>query len=63
MEGWLKKLGIKPVNDGVFDGAWRGNGPVTESISPIDGSVIARIREAGPGDYETAVARALRKLF
>ena len=58
MEGWLKKLGIRPVNDGVFDGAWRGSGPVTESISPIDGSVIARVREAGPGDYETAVARA-----
>ena len=58
MEGWLKKLGVRPINDGVFDGAWRGSGPITESISPIDGRIIARVREAGSGDYARAVARA-----
>ena len=58
MEGWLKKLGVRATNDGVFDGEWHASGSVTDSISPIDGCVIARVREAGPGDYERAVLRA-----
>ena len=58
MDAWLKKLGLNDVNPGVFDGAWRGDGPVTESVSPINGSVIARVHEAGPDDYDRAVARA-----
>jgi aldehyde dehydrogenase (NAD+) len=58
MEGWQKKLGIKAVNSGVFDGTWHGNGPVTESISPINGKVIARVQEASGGDYERAIGRA-----
>ena len=41
MEAWLKKLGIGAVNPGVFDGKWRGDA-VVESVSPIDGKVIAR---------------------
>ena len=24
MEAWLKKLGLGPVNAGMFDGTWRG---------------------------------------
>jgi len=58
METWLKKLGLKELNAGVFDGSWHGGGPVTESISPVDGAVIARVREASPEDYEQAVTRA-----
>src|ERR1051325_7012549 len=58
MKAWLKKLGILEVNPGVFDGTWRGSGPVTPSFSPIDGTVIARVREAGPEDYSRAVTRA-----
>jgi hypothetical protein len=42
MEAWLKKLGIGAVNPGVFDGTWRC-GPAVESVSPIDGEVIARV--------------------
>src|SRR5262245_28464389 len=58
METWLKKLGLKELNAGVFDGSWRGGGPVTESVSPVDGSTIARVREASPEDYERAVTRS-----
>jgi aldehyde dehydrogenase (NAD+) len=58
METWLKKLGLREENPGVFDGSWRGSGPVTESISPIDGTVLARVLEAGADDYERAVTRA-----
>ena len=57
MEAWLKKLGIGAVNPGVFDGTWRG-GAAVESVSPIDGMVIARVREAAPEDYTLAVRRA-----
>ncbi len=57
MEAWLKKLGIDAVNPGVFDGTWRG-GAVVESVSPIDGKVIARVREAAPVDYNPAIRRA-----
>jgi aldehyde dehydrogenase (NAD+) len=58
MESWLTKLGLKSVNPGVFDGNWRATGSLAESISPIDGKVIARVREASADDYERAVTRA-----
>jgi aldehyde dehydrogenase (NAD+) len=58
MESYLTKFGIKTLNPGVFDGEWRASGPTTESISPIDGKPIARVREASADDYERAVNRA-----
>jgi aldehyde dehydrogenase (NAD+) len=58
VQTWLNKLGIKENNCGVFDGEWRGGGSITESISPIDGKRIARVREASPEDYEKAIGRA-----
>src|SRR6266511_4162972 len=58
METWLKKLGIGALNPGVFDGTWRGGGAVVESVSPIHGEVIARVREATEGDYNAAIHRA-----
>ena len=58
MEAWLRKLGLKPINPGVFDGTWHGSGAVTESISPINGKVIARVREASNDEASLAVARA-----
>jgi aldehyde dehydrogenase (NAD+) len=58
MYPWLKKLGIEKINSGVFCGEWRGNGPVTEHISPIDGKPIASVRQASSEDYEVAITRA-----
>ena len=58
MRPWLERLGISPVNPGVFCGEWRGHGPVRERISPIDGKVIAGVREATGEDYEAAITRA-----
>jgi aldehyde dehydrogenase (NAD+) len=54
----LKKLGLKSQNAGVFDGEWAGSGPVLKSVSPIDGKVLASVREASGDDYERAVKRA-----
>ena len=37
MQPVLEKLGLTDVNDGVFDGEWRGGGAKIDKISPIDG--------------------------
>src|SRR5437867_2365601 len=58
MHHWLENLGIKTTNSGVFCGEWRGGGQTRERISPIDGKVIASVKEATAEDYETAVGRA-----
>ena len=58
METWLKKLGLREENPGVFDGSWRGGGRLAASISPIDGTVIASVQEASAEDYDRAVTRA-----
>jgi aldehyde dehydrogenase (NAD+) len=54
----LKRLGLKPENPGVFCGDWLGSGKALESISPIDGRVIAKVRTATPEEYERAAQRA-----
>ena len=58
MQPVLEKLGISDVNDGVFDGEWRGGGAKIEKISPIDGRRIASVRTASDDDYDKAIARA-----
>jgi aldehyde dehydrogenase (NAD+) len=58
MEACLKELGVRELNPGVFDGSWHGRGSTLESISPIDGRVIAGIREATAEEYDRAVGRA-----
>ena len=54
------KLGLsaKTANPGVFSGEWGGSGPVIDKFSPIDGSLLARVRTASPADYERAAAAA-----
>ena len=58
MRAVLEKLGIEAENAGAFDGEWRGGGKVFEKHSPIDGSLLARVREASQEDYEHVVSRA-----
>ena len=38
----LEKLGLSDVNDGVFDGEWRGGGTKIDKISPIDGQTACQ---------------------
>jgi aldehyde dehydrogenase (NAD+) len=54
------KLGLsqKSVNAGAFWGAWGGRGPVLTKRSPIDDSVLARVRQASAVDYDRAAAAA-----
>ncbi len=58
MQPVLEKLGLTDVNDGVFDGEWRGGGAKIDKISPIDGRRIASVRTASDDDYDKAIARA-----
>jgi aldehyde dehydrogenase (NAD+) len=58
MQTVLDKLGLSDVNDGVFDGEWRGGGARIDKISPIDGERLASVRTASDNDYEKAIARA-----
>ncbi len=52
----LKALELEDMNYGASDGHdWFGHGPETESISPIDGSVIARVTQANKDDYERMI--------
>ncbi|HLS27355.1 MAG TPA: aldehyde dehydrogenase family protein [Opitutales bacterium] len=59
MQTILKNLGLSETNPGVFSGTWSGSGEVRESISPIDGKVIASVREATADEVETVTARAV----
>jgi aldehyde dehydrogenase (NAD+) len=56
----LSRLGIKELNAGVCTGTeWiASDGIITESVSPIDGSVIGKIQNASPEQYETVIKKA-----
>ena len=57
---FLKNLGLEKQNSGISTGTeWlTGNGHLTESVSPADGSVIAHVRTANREDYETVISQA-----
>jgi hypothetical protein len=40
----LTALDLEEENYGVYNGTWGGSGEIVESVSPIDGSVLARVR-------------------
>ena len=42
---WLSEIGIKEVNDGVYNGSWGGSGNVVTSVSPINELPIAQVVE------------------
>ena len=58
------KLGLSrsSINAGVFGGGWGGKGPLLESRSPIDGSLLGRVSTATPADFDRTV-RAAQKAF
>jgi aldehyde dehydrogenase (NAD+) len=58
--GTLRRLGIKEINPGATTGTgWlKTSGDITESISPIDGKSIAKIKNSTLKDYEKVIAGA-----
>ncbi len=63
-EDQLKRLGIEGLNQGAFSGPspLDCRGEILESVSPIDGKVLASVRQADPASYEE-VARAAEAAF
>jgi aldehyde dehydrogenase (NAD+) len=56
-------LGLADTLPGVFCGEWSGAGDLLEKRSPIDGALLARVKQAAPEDYERAVCGARRAFF
>jgi aldehyde dehydrogenase (NAD+) len=56
----LDRFGIKAVNNGVCTGTvWlKTEGETTSSVSPIDNTEIAKVKNATIKDYETVVKKA-----
>jgi aldehyde dehydrogenase (NAD+) len=54
------RLGLsqKSINPGVFSGEWGGRGAILTGRSPIDGSILGRVRQASVADYERTVVAA-----
>src|SRR3989441_940422 len=57
----LQPLEIEPVNSGACDGEWiaHPSGGELASTNPADGSTIARVRLAGPEDYDRIARSAV----
>lgn len=60
MKNVLKSLHIKAINNGVSTGveSWAGGGKVLSSYSPVDGSLIGKVRQAASDDYEKVMSKA-----
>jgi aldehyde dehydrogenase (NAD+) len=54
----FRRLGLRRRQPGVFDGRWRGSGAWIAQYTPIDGSLLGRVRAATAAETETAVSRA-----
>ena len=50
---FLDKLGIEDVNLGGYSDKWLGSGSDLDCITPVDGSLIAKVKQCNPGDYES----------
>jgi len=60
MNDILKNLGIEDVNSGGFNGTWVSDekGGTLDSISPIDGKLIAKIQQVSQEGYEKVIQKA-----
>ncbi|ELK11611.1 Alpha-aminoadipic semialdehyde dehydrogenase [Pteropus alecto] len=55
---WLKELGLREENEGVYNGSWGGRGEVITTYCPANNEPIARVRQASVADYEESVKKA-----
>uniref|UniRef100_A0A8C0PBK0 aldehyde dehydrogenase (NAD(+)) n=1 Tax=Canis lupus familiaris TaxID=9615 RepID=A0A8C0PBK0_CANLF len=55
---WLKELGLREENEGVYNGSWGGRGEVITTYCPANNEPIARVRQASVADYEETVKKA-----
>lgn len=57
----LEKLGVDEVSSGVYSTEWmQGGGGVLASTSPIDGSLVGKVRMGDSQDYDDLIFEAQR---
>ena len=59
---FLDKLGIADVNLGGYSDKWLGSGTDLDCITPVDGTLIAKVKQCNPGDYEN-IMQTSSKVF
>jgi aldehyde dehydrogenase (NAD+) len=61
----LEKLHIEPLNSGACYGDWIAapSGAELESLNPSTGETLAKVKMAGPEDYELVMSRAHEAFF
>lgn len=52
---FLKDLGLDSVNCGVYNGQWKANGEIYQSIDPSTGKVIAQVQGGTEADLEECI--------
>ena len=55
---FLKELGIEKVNFGGYSDKWLGSGSELDSVTPVDGTLIAKIKQCNSGDYENIMQKS-----
>ncbi|KAK7794821.1 hypothetical protein R5R35_009389 [Gryllus longicercus] len=55
---FLKDLGLKRTNAGVYNGLWEANGEIITSLCPATGEPIAEIQQGSLQDYEKCIQEA-----
>ncbi|XP_075220107.1 aldehyde dehydrogenase 7 family member A1 [Lycorma delicatula] len=55
---FLKELGLKKDNIGVYHGKWNAKGQIITSICPANGKPIAQVQQGNKEDYENCVKAA-----
>jgi aldehyde dehydrogenase (NAD+) len=55
----LQQLGVKDINQGTSTGNnWFSDGPVIDSISPVDGQLIGKVKTTSQADYQKTIQTA-----
>ena len=54
---FLNELGIEKINFGGYSDKWLGSGSELDSVTPVDGTLIAKIKQCNSGDYENIMQR------
>ncbi|XP_072778359.1 uncharacterized protein [Taeniopygia guttata] len=55
---WLRELGLREENPGVYNGRWGGRGQVVTTYCPANNEPIATVRQGNLEDYEETVKKA-----
>ena len=48
---FLDELGIEDLNLGGYSETWLGSGSDLDCITPVDGTLIAKVKLCNSGDY------------